>query len=174
VRGLAPYAISATRISARGALTPSSRFTGHRHISLYPGVTAISRFPGLRRSADGVPLRWSGSAGGSPPGPWRPDGDADPEHRFPGRESMGGATVALDNDALCDVEAQTGAFAHVLGRETASNARAATCGGMPGPVSPTSGPDTRSRTGRSAGRITARATPPARCAPADLCAGTAA
>ena len=29
-----PYAISTARVSAGGALTPSSRITGHRHISL--------------------------------------------------------------------------------------------------------------------------------------------
>ncbi len=41
-------------------------------------------------------------------------------------------------------------------------------------VSGCSRPDTRSRTGSSAGRITARASPPAQCAPADLYARTAA
>src|SRR5271157_4888098 len=75
------------------------------------------RFSGLRRSADGVPLRWSGSAGRLPLGPWRRDGDADSEHRFawPGVDGDR-ATVALHDDAPCDVEAQACALADVLGR----------------------------------------------------------
>src|SRR5207237_6430372 len=48
--------------------------------------------------------------------PGRPDGDADPQHRLAGVGIDGDrATVALYDDALCDVEAETGAFAHVLG-----------------------------------------------------------
>src|SRR5208337_4522002 len=50
-------------------------------------------------------------------GHWRPDGDADSQYRFswPGVDGDR-AAVALHDDAPCDVEAQAGAFADVLGR----------------------------------------------------------
>src|SRR5208282_4397973 len=50
-------------------------------------------------------------------GHWRPDGDADSQYRFslPGVDGDR-AAVALHDDAPCDVEAQAGAFADILGR----------------------------------------------------------
>src|SRR2546423_6940116 len=71
----------------------------------------------LRRSADGRPAVRSGSAGRSAQRGARLGGDADAQHGF-ARLGVDGdrAAVALDDDALCDVETQTGAFAHVLSR----------------------------------------------------------
>lgn len=56
---------------------------------------------------------------------------------IPGRESM--VIVPAWRSTMTasgDVEAKTGALADVLGGVNASKARAATCGGIPGPVSP--------------------------------------
>src|SRR6516164_3362512 len=58
----------------------------------------------------------SGSAGRSPLGWARPSWDADAQHRFAWLGvDRDRAAVALYDDALCDVETKTGAFAHVLG-----------------------------------------------------------